>query len=114
MKIYFNPNCSKCRIARNYLEESNCKYEIIEFLKSPMSKEEIKDILKKGNLSINQILRKNEPEYFELIKDKNLSEDQIITILIEHPRILQRPIITSKNNAIIARNFDSLEKAANL
>ncbi|MDP4039646.1 MAG: ArsC/Spx/MgsR family protein [Candidatus Pacearchaeota archaeon] len=110
LKIYFNPQCSKCKIAKNHLEKNNCKFQIINYLEKPITKKDIKEILQKGSLTINDILRKNEPEYQEHIKSKNLSENQIIEMIIKHPRILQRPIIISKDKAIIARDEKSLKQ----
>jgi arsenate reductase (glutaredoxin) len=114
MKIYYNPKCNKCRIAKDYLENHDIKFKTFEYLSNFFTKQDIKAILKKGNLSIQEILRKNEPEYQEYIKEKNLSEDQILGVLIQHPKILQRPIIITEDKAIIARDEESLNKLKSL
>ena len=49
-KVYYNPKCSKCRIAKDYLESNNIKFSLIEYLKVGISKKDIKNILKIGNL----------------------------------------------------------------
>ena len=113
MKVYFNPRCSKCRIARDFLENNNLKFELIEYLDSGINKEDIKNILKNGNLKVLDIIRKNEEEYKLYIKNKNLSDDDTISLICKYPKILQRPIIFNKDIAIIARDKESLNKIKN-
>ncbi len=113
MKIYFNNRCSKCHKAKDYLERNNINFNIIEYLESGLSKKEITDVLKKGNYNILDILRKNEEEYKLDIKDKDLSEDQIINILSKYPKLLQRPLIVDKKRALIARDEEALELIKN-
>ena len=110
MKVYFNPRCSKCRIARDFLENNNIKFELIEYLDSGINKEDIKNILKKGKLNILDIVRKNEEEYKLHIKDRNLSENEKISVICKYPKLLQRPIIFDSKSAIIARDEESLNK----
>jgi arsenate reductase len=114
MKVYFNPRCSKCRIARTFLEDNNFKFELIEYLDSGINKEDIKNILKNGKLNILDILRKNEEEYKVYIKNKELSKDEIINVLCKYPKLLQRPIIFDSKNAMIARDEESLNELNNL
>lgn len=114
LKVYFNPKCSKCRIAKDFLDSENKDYELYEYLDRGLNFENLKEILKKGNLKVDDIIRKNEDEYRDLIKNKNLSEDEILKILVKNPRLLQRPIIVSFNSAVVARDEYSLNKLKNL
>ena len=100
MKIYYNSRCSKCRIAKSFLEDNNIKFKVIEYLKSKISNKDIKNILKNGNLKVLDIIRKNEEEYKLYIKNKNLSDDDTISLICKYPKILQRPIIFNKDIAI--------------
>jgi arsenate reductase (glutaredoxin) len=109
MKIYYNPKCSKCRIAKEFLIKNNIEFDIFEYLNKKLTKKDIKEILTLGNFNIHEILRKNEPEYSLYIK-KNLSDKQIINIIIKYPKLLQRPIIIKNDKAFIARNEESLNK----
>ncbi len=113
MKIYYNSRCSKCRIAKSFLEDNNIKFKVIEYLKSKISNKDIKNILKNGNLKVLDIIRKNEEEYKLYIKNKNLSDDDTISLICKYPKILQRPIIFNKDIAIIARDKESLNKIKN-
>lgn len=109
-KIYYNPRCSKCRIASTTLDEKNVEYETYEYLSDGITEEDVKEILEKGNFKIDDILRVKEPEYIDHIKGRNLSDEEKIQILIQYPKILQRPIILSNDNAIIARDSETLNK----
>jgi len=110
IKIFFNPKCSKCRIAKDKLETLNSGYTVCEYLTQNITMGEIEEILEKGNLEAEDILRKNEQEYKEFIEGKFLSDKEIIGLILTYPKILQRPIIVTKDSAFIARNKESLEK----
>ncbi len=109
-KVYYNPKCSKCRIAKDYLEKNDIQFSLIEYLKVGISKKDIENILKVGNFNILDIIRKNEEEYKEYIKDQKLSESQIIDILCKYPKLLQRPLIFNNKKALIARDEKTLNK----
>ncbi len=113
MKIYFNPRCSKCRIADKYLQERDIDVEKVLYLEESIAKGQLKEILSKG-LTLDATLRKKEGEYKKFIEGKELTEDEIFNVIIKHPKILQRPIIVAKEKAIVARDDSSLEKAKSL
>jgi len=114
LKVYFNPRCSKCRIAKDFLDKNKKEYNLYEYLEEGISIENLKEILEKGNLKVNDIIRKNEEEYKNFIRGKNLNDDEILKLIVEYPRLLQRPIILNDDSAIVARDEDSLEKVKNL
>ena len=107
MKIYHNPKCSKCRIALDYLKDEDL--EIIEYLKRPISNEEMKDLLNKLGMKAEDIIRKKEEE-FDQFRGKGYSEEEWIEILVKHPRLIQRPIIVKGDKAVIGRTEEALEK----
>ena len=77
---------------------------------SKLSIDKIKEILTIGNLKVKDIMRINEEEYKQNVRGKDLSEEELITLICEHPRLLQRPIITNSKKALITRDEESLEK----
>lgn len=108
-KIYHNPRCSKSRAAVSLLEEKNIQFSIIEYLKNPPSPSELKSILEKLKISARDLLRTNEIEYKENnLSDPDLSNEQIIDIISKFPKLIQRPIIITDNNGVIARPIDNL------
>jgi arsenate reductase len=109
LKIYHNPKCSKSRAAVALLEEEQKVFQIIEYLKTPPTFEELKEILKKLNISARQLLRKGEDAYKENnLKNEDLTEDQIIDFMLKFPKLIERPIIVSQTKAVIARPIENL------
>ena len=103
IKIYHNNRCRKSREGLAILENSQQPFEIINYLENPPSRQELKDILKKLGISPNELVRKNEKLWKEDFKDKSLSDDQLIDIMVSNPKLIERPIVIYNENAIIGR-----------
>ena len=103
MKIYHNPRCSKSRQGVAFLEELNQKFEIIDYLKSPISEEELTDLIKLLNIAPIDLVRKNEAIWKENFKGKTLSNLEIIKAMVEFPKLIERPIIVNGKKAVIGR-----------
>ena len=111
MKIYHNTRCRKSREGVQYLTDKKINFEIFDYLKEGVSKDDIKSILKKLNMSAIELVRKNEKIWKDNFKGKELKEEKIISILCEEPKLIERPIIVHKNKAVIGRpkeNIDNL------
>ena len=104
IRIYHNPECSKSRAALALLEENDINPEIIYYLENPPSTEELKSLLAKLGLKLQDILRRSEADFDELsLDDETLSEEIVLDLLQKHPHLLQRPIVVKGDRAIIAR-----------
>ena len=104
IKIYHNPRCSKSRASLALLEENDIKPEIIYYLESPPSLEELRELLGKLGIGVRDILRKSEDEYDELsLGDASLSDEILFDFLQKHPKLLQRPIVVRGDQAVIGR-----------
>jgi arsenate reductase len=102
--IYHNPRCSKSRQTLELLEERNIKPEIIEYLSNPPSTMELKEIIKKLDISARELMRKNEEIYKEEnLDDADLDEDKLIAKMVNNPILIERPIVLSKGKAAIGR-----------
>lgn len=110
VKIWHNPKCSKSREAKGILEDKNEEFEVFEYLKEDITKEELRNIVKMLGISdIRDMLRKKEDEYKELnLADESLSQEQITDIVLKHPRLIERPIIIKDGKAVIARPIERL------
>lgn len=103
-KIYHNPNCSKSRQTLQLLNEAGCKTDIIEYLISPPSKQELIEILSLLALSARQLIRSNEKIYSELnLQNPDLTDDDLLDAMLAHPILIQRPIVIAKGKAVIGR-----------
>jgi arsenate reductase len=103
MKIYHNPRCKKSRETLAILEENNIEPEIIKYLKTPPSEKELKAILAKLDMPAEKLVRKTEKIYKEKYKGKELSEDDWLEAMVEHPKLIQRPIVIKGDKAIVGR-----------
>jgi len=102
--IYHNPRCSKSRATLALLEAKGVKPKVVEYLKTPPSAAELKAILKKLGMRPRDLLRASEPLYVELgLKDRDLSDDQLIALMVKNPILIERPIVVSGGKAAIGR-----------
>ncbi len=108
MKYYHNPRCSKSREGLELLNNKNINYEIIEYLKMPINKNELIHILKSLKMNPIDLIRKNELIYKEKIKDKKLNDNELIEIMIQEPKLIERPILVKEDRAVIGRPANNL------
>ena len=108
MKIYHNARCSKSRQGLALLQNSNKEFEIIEYLKTPLSEKELTDIIDKLQIEPLELVRKNEAIWKEKYKGKNLSNKQIINAMVENPKLIERPIVVNGDLAVIGRPLDKI------
>ena len=103
-KIYYNPQCSKCRETLKILEDNGIETEITEYLKTPPNAETLKNILETLNMQPRQLMRQHEAEYKENnLDDPSLSDEQLIQAMIDFPKIMERPIIVNNGKITIGR-----------
>lgn len=101
--IYHNVRCRKSREACGILEEKGVTPQVVEYLKTPLNQNQIKDLLKKLGMQAEDIVRKGEAIYKEKYKGKDLSEAEWVKVLAEHPILIERPIFVNGNRAVIGR-----------
>tara|TARA_B100000886_G_scaffold56020_1_gene34305 strand:+ start:56 stop:394 length:339 start_codon:yes stop_codon:yes gene_type:complete len=110
MKIYHNPRCRKSREGIKYLESKKINFEVIDYIKNNLSSEQIRNILKKLQLKPIEIVRKNEAIWKEKYKGKDFTDDQLIRILSNEPKLIERPIIVSEKLGVIGRPAENIDK----
>lgn len=101
--MYNNPDCSKCKNVLALLKEKGIVPELINYLESTPSADELKDVLQKLGIGSQAIIRKKERIFKEHFIGKELSDDEWIDVLIAHPILIERPIVIEGNRAIIGR-----------
>jgi arsenate reductase (glutaredoxin) len=101
--LYHNPRCSKSRSALAILEEQGVKPAIVEYLKAPPTKEELRAILKKLDMKPEQLVRKGEDVYKQKFAGKALSDEQWLEALAKHPILIERPIVVKGDKAVLGR-----------
>ncbi len=103
IQIYHNPRCGKSRNCLALITEKEQDIEIIKYLETPPTAEELKKILQQLNWNPIQLVRTKESIWTENYKNKKLSDDQIIQAMVENPILIERPIVVKGNKAIIGR-----------
>jgi arsenate reductase (glutaredoxin) len=109
-KIYHNSRCRKSRAGLEYLKSKTSNFEIIEYLKNEISTDELKEILKKINLKPSEIVRTQEDYFKKNLKGKSFTDEEWITILLENPKLIQRPIVVAKHKAVIGDPAENIDK----
>ena len=109
MKIYHNNRCSKSREGLEILKKSNQQFEIVNYLDTPPTIKELKEILKMLGITPIQLVRKNESIWKEKYKDKDLDTEAIIKAMVENPKLIERPIIVKNNKAVIGRPPENIK-----
>ena len=108
--ILHNPRCRKSRETLKLIEESGEDYEIVEYLKNPPTKDRLRELIMKVNLPFDYFIRKNETLFKENYKGKDLSEEQWLDILVDNPKLLERPIVEKGDEAVIGRPPDNVKQ----
>ncbi len=109
-KIYHNPRCRKSREALDLIKDQNIKFEIVYYLKNKLVKNDIIEILSQLKTSPDKLIRIQEKIWKELFQNEDLTHDQLIEILVKHPKLIERPIITKNQKGVIGRQIENLKK----
>ncbi|MBS1958537.1 MAG: arsenate reductase (glutaredoxin) [Bdellovibrionales bacterium] len=103
--LYHNSACSKCRAVVGILDESKVSYEVVEYLNSPPSVEQLDAMLTKLKLSPEQIVRTGEDEFQTLGLADNTpkTREEWLKVLHDHPILIERPIVADDTSAVVGR-----------
>lgn len=98
--IYHNPNCSTSRNALAAIRAAGFEPRIFEYLKTPLSRGALAALVTRMNVPVRSIVRSKEPLFRELELDgEDVSEDELLEAMAEHPILLNRPIVVVQNGA---------------
>jgi len=93
------------------LRESGISYEKVNYYTEPLNRKKLTELLRKMNLKPRDILRKSEPVYKELgLSDDNFSDSELIGLMIEHPDLIQRPIVERGDRAVLGRPTENVKE----
>jgi len=110
MKIYHNPRCRKSRETLEIIKSTGLEPDIVDYLSNPLSESELKEVLTKLNMDASDLIRRGEAIFKENFKGKDLSNDQWIKAMIDHPKLMERPIVVKGNDAILGRPPENVNK----
>lgn len=109
--IYHNPSCSKSREALKLIREAGEEPEIVLYKETPPSHEKLAELIHQTGLGVRGMIREGEDIYQELhLDDPKWTDDQLIDLMIEHPVLINRPIVVTEKGARLCRPMDALRE----
>jgi arsenate reductase len=114
IKVYERPTCSKCREMDKVLRESgrqkDVDYEKINYYTNPLSEAKLTELIKKMGLKPRDLLRTTEAIYKELkLAKAELSDKELVSLMVKHPDLMQRPIVEKGDKAILGRPTENIQ-----
>lgn len=103
IRIFHNPRCRKSRETLEIIRQAGHEPEIIEYLQTPPSASELKDLLRRMDKRPEEIIRKGEDIFKLNYKGKSLSDDEWIEVLVENPKLIERPIVVNGEKVALGR-----------
>lgn len=109
--IYVKPTCTTCRKALKILRESETEFNSVNYYEKTLNKKTLSELVKSLGIPPRDLLRKNEAIYKELdLSKKELSDSEIISLMVKHPDLLQRPIVVKGKEVILARPAEEINR----
>jgi len=106
--IYHNPRCSKSRQCKIMLEDLGKEIKIVNYTKKLFTEESLKEVIKLLKIKPLDLVRKNEQEWKEFYRGKELTDAEVIIAMVNHPKLIQRPIVVNKSKAVIGRPMEAV------
>lgn len=103
MEIWHNPRCKKSRETLNLIQEAGKDVKVVEYLKTPPDEAAIKHVLDMLDIPAEKLVRKGEEVYKTNYKGKDMSDEEWIKAMAEHPKLIERPVVIEGDKAIIGR-----------
>ena len=111
IKIYQKPTCTKCRETLGILKECGVDFDSVNYYETPLTAGELRDLVLKLGISPRELLRKEEKIYRELkIGQRELTDDQLIELMVENPDLMQRPIVVRGKKAVLGRPPETVKE----
>jgi len=111
IKIYQKPTCTKCRETLGILKECGVDFDSVNYYETPLTAGELRDLVLKLGISPRELLRKDEKIYRELkIGQRELTDDQLIELMVENPDLMQRPIVVRGKKAVLGRPPETVKE----
>lgn len=102
--IYHNPNCGSSKNAVAIAADLGADAEVVQYLKQPLDAAALRDVLAKLDDPATDLVRRDSHwTKLGLTDDDAVTDDQIVALLVEHPRLMQRPLLVTDDRAIIGR-----------
>jgi arsenate reductase len=109
--VYEKPTCTKCREMNRFLVENGVDFSKVNYYIEPLTKKKLKELLGKMKLTPRDILRTSEAIYKELgLGKREFTDDEIISLMVQHPDLIQRPIVERGDRAVLGRPTENVKE----
>ena len=109
--VYEKPTCTKCREMDRFLRERGVDFSKVNYYIKPVSKKKLTELVSKMKIAPRDLLRKSEPIYKELgLATGEFTDSQLISLMVEHPDLMQRPIVERGDRAVLGRPTENVEE----
>lgn len=103
VRIYHNNRCSKSRAACQLIADKGVDAEIVDYLKTPPSRDELRELLRKLGMKSAELVRRGESVFKEQYAGRSLSDEEWLDALVAHPILIERPIAVRGDRAVLGR-----------
>ena len=108
--VYEKPTCTKCREMNRFLVEQGVDFSKVNYYIEPLGEKKLRELVKKMGIKPRELLRASEPIYRELgLGKKDFSDDEIISLMVKHPDLIQRPIVERGDRAVLGRPTENVK-----
>ena len=109
--VYQKPTCTKCRSTLKILRERGAEFDSVNYYETPLTANQLRDLVKKLGISPRELLRKDEQVYRDLnLARREVSDDELIELMVANPDLIQRPIVVRGTKAVLGRPPESVEE----
>src|SRR6267142_1077186 len=109
--VYEKPTCTKCREMDKFLRASEVDFTKVNYYIEPLSEKKLRELIKKMGIKPRELLRKSEPTFRELgLAKDEFTDAEIISLLVKHPDLIQRPIVERGCKAMVARPTENVKE----
>lgn len=109
--IYQKPTCSTCRQVHAALREAGVDVDAVDYYTDPLPRAKLEELVRKMNIPVRDLLRTKEPIYKTLgLGEREVSDAELVDLMVAHPDLMQRPIVERGERAILARPADRLRE----
>lgn len=103
VRVFHNARCSKSRSACALLAERGVELEVVDYLRTPPTQEELRALLTLLGMRAEALVRKGEDVFRDHYAGRSLTEEEWLEALVAHPILMERPIVVYGNRAVVAR-----------
>jgi len=110
LTVYEKHTCTTCRNLAELLREQGIDYDAVDYHVTPLTEDELGELVRKTGAPAQELFRTREPVFQELgLADRDVSDDEAIALMAEHPQLLQRPVVVRGDRAVLARPVENLD-----